>query len=178
MAPPKTNCKSTGGKRGPKVSHPFRPLVPDTLCWKTKVLPVRLSLRERSLHPGSWQEPWPSTGAEAREHRLKRESLFPDRVRPPVLPQLREEDDGLNIKGPQQSEHTELWQTEEALHICMYINVYIHIYMSIYIQHIYVCIHICIYIYTLIWVVVKIMVPFWIPNIVRHLIFRVPQKGP
>ena len=29
-----------------------------------------------------------------------------------------------------------------------------------------------------IWVVVKIMVPFWIPNIVRHLIFTVPQKGP
>ena len=27
------------------------------------------------------------------------------------------------------------------------------------------------------WVVVKIMVPFWAPNIVRHLIFRVPQKG-
>ena len=30
----------------------------------------------------------------------------------------------------------------------------------------------------LIGVVVKIMVPFWVPNIVRHLIFRVPQKGP
>ena len=29
-----------------------------------------------------------------------------------------------------------------------------------------------------IWVVVKIMVPFWIPNIIRHLIFRVPKKGP
>ena len=29
-----------------------------------------------------------------------------------------------------------------------------------------------------IWVVVKIMVPFWIPIIVRHLIFRVPKKGP
>ena len=28
-----------------------------------------------------------------------------------------------------------------------------------------------------IWVVVKIMVPFWIPIIIRHLIFRVPQKG-
>ena len=27
-----------------------------------------------------------------------------------------------------------------------------------------------------IWVVVKIMVPFWVPNIVRHLLFRVPQK--
>ena len=26
------------------------------------------------------------------------------------------------------------------------------------------------------WVDVKIMVPFWIP-IIRHLIFRVPQKG-
>ena len=29
-----------------------------------------------------------------------------------------------------------------------------------------------------IWVVVKIMVPFWVPNIIRHLIFRVPEKGP
>ena len=29
-----------------------------------------------------------------------------------------------------------------------------------------------------IWVVVKIMAPFWIPIIVRHLIFRVPNKGP
>ena len=29
-----------------------------------------------------------------------------------------------------------------------------------------------------IWVVVKIMVPFWVPIIVRHLIFRVPKKGP
>ena len=29
-----------------------------------------------------------------------------------------------------------------------------------------------------IWVVVKIMVHFWIPIIIRHLIFRVPQKGP
>ena len=30
---------------------------------------------------------------------------------------------------------------------------------------------------TLIWVVVKIMIPFWIPIIIRHLIFRVPEKG-
>ena len=29
-----------------------------------------------------------------------------------------------------------------------------------------------------IWVVVKIMVPFWVPIIIRHLIFRVPKKGP
>ena len=28
------------------------------------------------------------------------------------------------------------------------------------------------------WVVVKTMVPFWVPIIVRHLLFRVPQKGP
>ena len=28
-----------------------------------------------------------------------------------------------------------------------------------------------------IWVVVKSMVPFWIPIIIRHLIFRVPNKG-
>ena len=28
------------------------------------------------------------------------------------------------------------------------------------------------------WVVVKIMVPFWVPFIIRHLIFRVPKKGP
>ena len=28
-----------------------------------------------------------------------------------------------------------------------------------------------------IWVVVKIMAPFWVPIIIRHLIFRVPQKG-
>ena len=28
------------------------------------------------------------------------------------------------------------------------------------------------------WVVVKIRVPFWVPSIVRHLLFRVPQKGP
>ena len=27
------------------------------------------------------------------------------------------------------------------------------------------------------WVVVKLMVPFWVP-IVRHLLFRVPKKGP
>ena len=29
-----------------------------------------------------------------------------------------------------------------------------------------------------IWVVVKIMVPFWVLIIIRHLIFRVPKKGP
>ena len=29
-----------------------------------------------------------------------------------------------------------------------------------------------------IWVVVKIMVPFWVPILVRHLISRVPKKGP
>ena len=29
----------------------------------------------------------------------------------------------------------------------------------------------------LIWVVVKVMVPFWVLIIIRHLIFRVPQKG-
>ena len=28
------------------------------------------------------------------------------------------------------------------------------------------------------WVVVKIMIPFGVPNIVRHLLFRVPKKGP
>ena len=28
------------------------------------------------------------------------------------------------------------------------------------------------------WVVVQIMVPFWVPIIVRHLLFRVPKKGP
>ena len=28
-----------------------------------------------------------------------------------------------------------------------------------------------------VWVVVKIMVPFLVPMIIRHLIFRVPQKG-
>ena len=27
-----------------------------------------------------------------------------------------------------------------------------------------------------IWVVVKIMVPFWVLIIIRHLLFRVPQK--
>ena len=27
-------------------------------------------------------------------------------------------------------------------------------------------------------VVVKIMVPFWVLVIIRHLIFRVPKKGP
>ena len=26
--------------------------------------------------------------------------------------------------------------------------------------------------------IVKIMVPFWVPIIIRHLIFRVPKKGP
>ena len=31
---------------------------------------------------------------------------------------------------------------------------------------------------THIWVVVKIMVPFRVLNIVRHLLFRVPKKGP
>ena len=29
-----------------------------------------------------------------------------------------------------------------------------------------------------IWVVVKIRVPFWVPIIIRHLLFRVPPKGP
>ena len=29
-----------------------------------------------------------------------------------------------------------------------------------------------------IWVVVKIMVPFWVLNRIRHLLFRVPKKGP
>ena len=29
-----------------------------------------------------------------------------------------------------------------------------------------------------IWVVVKIMVPLWVLIIIRHLIFRVPKKGP
>ena len=28
-----------------------------------------------------------------------------------------------------------------------------------------------------IWVVVKIRVPFWVPIIIRHLLFRVAQKG-
>ena len=28
------------------------------------------------------------------------------------------------------------------------------------------------------WVVVKIMVPFWVPIIIRHLLFKVPKKGP
>ena len=28
------------------------------------------------------------------------------------------------------------------------------------------------------WVVVKIMLPFWVLNIIRHLIFKVPEKGP
>ena len=28
------------------------------------------------------------------------------------------------------------------------------------------------------WAVFKIMVPFWVPDIIRHLIFRVPKKGP
>ena len=32
--------------------------------------------------------------------------------------------------------------------------------------------------YDCIWVVVKIMVLFWVLIIVRHLIFRVPKKGP
>ena len=30
---------------------------------------------------------------------------------------------------------------------------------------------------TPIWVVVKIMIPFWVLIVMRHLIFRVPQKG-
>ena len=29
-----------------------------------------------------------------------------------------------------------------------------------------------------IWAVVKLMVPFWILIIIRHLVLRVPQKGP
>ena len=28
------------------------------------------------------------------------------------------------------------------------------------------------------WVVVKIQVPFWVLYIIRHLMFRVPKKGP
>ena len=27
-------------------------------------------------------------------------------------------------------------------------------------------------------VVVKIRVPFWVPSRIRHLLFRVPKKGP
>ena len=30
----------------------------------------------------------------------------------------------------------------------------------------------------IVWVVVKISVPFWVPIIIRHLLFRVPKKGP
>ena len=30
----------------------------------------------------------------------------------------------------------------------------------------------------LIWRLVKIMVPFWVLNIMRHLVFRVPKRGP
>ena len=29
-----------------------------------------------------------------------------------------------------------------------------------------------------IWVIVRVMVPFWVPIIIRHLIVRVPEKGP
>ena len=29
-----------------------------------------------------------------------------------------------------------------------------------------------------IWMAVKMMVPFWLLNIIRHLIWRVPKKGP
>ena len=32
--------------------------------------------------------------------------------------------------------------------------------------------------YIRIWVVVKIMVPFGVPTLIRHLLFRVPKKGP
>ena len=31
--------------------------------------------------------------------------------------------------------------------------------------------------YLCMWVVVKIMVPFWVLIIIRHLLFRVPQKS-
>ena len=29
-----------------------------------------------------------------------------------------------------------------------------------------------------IWVVVKLRVPFWLIIVIRHLLFRVPEKGP
>ena len=29
-----------------------------------------------------------------------------------------------------------------------------------------------------IWVVVKTRVPYWVPTIIRHVLFRVPKKGP
>ena len=32
--------------------------------------------------------------------------------------------------------------------------------------------------FTAIQVVVNVMVPFWVPIIIRHLIFRIPTKGP
>ena len=35
--------------------------------------------------------------------------------------------------------------------------------------------HACVHIYG--WLA-KLMVPFWVPSIVRHLLFRVPKKGP
>ena len=44
-----------------------------------------------------------------------------------------------------------------------------HTFMNLYRKLVAVCIYI--------WVVVKIMIPFWVRNIIRHLIFRVPQKG-
>ena len=29
-----------------------------------------------------------------------------------------------------------------------------------------------------VWMVVKIMVPFWVLNIILHLVFREPKRGP
>ena len=40
------------------------------------------------------------------------------------------------------------------------------------------CLRVCLGSLISMWVVVKIMVPFWVPIIIRHLLFRVPKKGP
>ena len=62
-----------------------------------------------------------------------------------------------------------------SIYIYRCVCVYVHIYMHVLYYN-----NMCVYIYTYIyiWVVVKIMVHFWIPIIIRHLIFRVPKKGP
>ena len=57
--------------------------------------------------------------------------------------------------------------------VCMHVPAYLPTYLPTCIQYIH---YIHKYINT--WVVVKIMVPLGVLSIIRHLIFRVPKKGP
>ena len=58
------------------------------------------------------------------------------------------------------------------------LHVPLEVYMYVYHIAIYPLLIVYIAMQNIIWVDVKIMVPFWVTIIIRHLIFRVPKKGP